>query len=595
MSFSTTAASPLAVKLLLSLQAAIGAAASGLLVWELGWPLPLHREALLEQITWALVFLALVAEVGLALREPTPSRLKRWLVIGALVVLAAGRFGLERPLRDLLGEHLVHPRAAALGALVVVQITLVVPVGLRLLGLTRSRFLQHTRPGTLFVVSFLVAILAGTAMLKTPNATTDGISWSDAFFTSTSAVCVTGLIVVDTETAFTIQGQLLILILIQIGGLGMMTLTYFLALLVGQGINLRDRARLGELFSEENLGSMGKMIGKIVLATLLIEGLGAVLIYQAWSDLPPREGRLAWDAVFHSVSAFCNAGFSTFSAGLADPAAATERASQAVVMALIILGGIGFAVLTDLPRLARRSLGMILRRLFPHSRRVLRWHHQQQIRLHTRLVLLTTAALLAAGAIGLFLTEGWSVSSERVWEAAFNSVTARTAGFNITDFGSYGFASVVFLCALMFIGGSPGGTAGGVKTTTFAIALAELFRLVRGHGSLHLGNRRIARDVVERSTATIVLSVLWVTCTILAVSWADPRLDPTDVIFECFSAFGTVGLSRGITAELSPFSKFVIIATMFAGRVGLLTLVLTLVGNPTPRRYELPDARLPLN
>jgi len=595
MSLPSFAATPRGAAILLALQAVIGATASGLLVWELGWPLRSHSAELLEGITWGLVVLALVSEAGLALQDTRQSRLKRSLVLAALIVLAAGRFGLERPLRDWLGENVVHPRAAALAALVVVQLTLIVPFGLRLLGLTRTRFLQRTRPGTLFVASFLLAILAGTAMLKTPNATTAGISWLDAFFTSTSAVCVTGLAVVDTETAFTTQGQLLILLLIQAGGLGMMTLTYFLALLVGQGINLRDRARLGELFSEENIGSMGKLIGRIVLITLAIEFAGAVLIHRAWSDSPPREGRLAWDAAFHSVSAFCNAGFSTFSAGLADPSTAKDRSSQAVVMILIILGGIGFAVLLELPRLALRASGSILRRLFRHSRRITRWHHEQRVRLHTRIVLKTTAALLVAGTVGLFLTEGGEWSLDRLWEALFNSVTARTAGFNITDFGSYGFATVVLLCALMFIGGSPGGTAGGVKTTTFAIALGELGRLIRGHASLHLGNRRIAGDVVERSTATIVLSVLWVALTILVVSWADPALDPTDVVFECFSAFGTVGLSRGITAELSPLSKLVIIATMFAGRVGLLTLVLTLVGNPTPRRYELPDARLPLN
>jgi Trk-type K+ transport system membrane component len=174
-------------------------------------------------------------------------------------------------------------------------------------------------------------------------------------------------------------------------------------------------------------------------------------------------------------------------------------------------------------------------------------------------------------------------------------VTARTAGFNITDFSHYGFATVVVMCALMFIGGSPGGTAGGVKTTTFAIALGELWRLVRGHESLHLHGRRIARDVVERSTATIVLSVLWVTLTILLVSWGNPGAAPADVVFECFSAFATVGLSRGFTMELGDFSKGVIIASMFAGRVGLLTLVFTLAGQAPARRYELPDARLPLN
>lgn len=579
---------------LLWLQGLIGAVALVFLVRELGWPLNETQALLSEYLTLGLVVLALIAEGGLVLRDPGQSKLKRNLILAALLILAAGRFGLERPLRDWLGDQL-HPRTGALIALVVVQLSLIIPVGLRLLRLTRARFLQQAKPGTLFVVSFVVVILSGTFMLKTPNATADGISWLDALFTSTSAVCVTGLIVVDTETAFTPQGQLAILVLIQIGGLGMMTLTYFMVLMVGQGITLRDQARLGELFSDENLGTMGQFVGKIVGITLLIELAGAIAIYNSWAAHPPRAGTLPWDAVFHSISAFCNAGFSTFAAGLADPAVASNRPSQVAVMLLIILGGLGFVVVNDLPRLTLYLLSKPLRKIFPRSRRLARWQLTHPVRLQTRLALKTTGLLLLVGAVLFFFTERWSLSGERVWEAVFNSVTARTAGFNITDFGSYTFASVVLMCTLMFIGGSPGGTAGGIKTTTFAIAFGELGRLVRGHNSLHIGNRRIARDVVERSTATVVLSVIWVVVAILLVSWADPDLDPVDVTFECFSAFGTVGLSRGITAALDPFSKWVIIVTMFAGRVGLLTLVLTMVGTPRPRRYELPDARLPLN
>lgn len=579
---------------LLVLQALTGAAALALLVWELGWPLRLSESVWFEWTTWGLVLAALVAEGGLAFKERRISKVKKLLVFGAFLLLAAGRFGLERPLREWLGE-LVSPRTAALVALVAVQLTLIVPVGLRLLRVTRSRFLQNVRPGTLFVATFALAILAGAAMLKTPNATTGGIGWLDALFTSTSAVCVTGLGVVDTEHAFTPQGQVVILLLIQAGGLGIMTLTYFMALVVGQGISLRDRARLSELFSDDNLGAMGQLVGKIVLITLAIEAAGAALLYLSWAEAPPREGRLLWDAAFHSVSAFCNAGFSTFSGNLADPAIVANRPGQAVVMALIVAGGIGFAVIDDLPKLLLHGLATALLKLFPRSRRFARWRLRYRVRLHVRLVLLATLALLLAGAAGLFLAERWSWSRERAWEALFNSVTARTAGFNITDFSTYGFATVVLVCLLMFIGGSPGGTAGGIKTTTFAISLGELWRLVRGHESLHLHNRRIARDVVERSTATVVLSVLWVAMSVVLVSLGNPGADPGDVLFECFSAFGTVGLSRGFTAELSPFSKSVVIASMFAGRVGILTLVLTLAGQAEPRRYELPDARLPLN
>ncbi len=590
----SVAGRPVLVTGLLSLQAITGLMAFALLVWELGWPISLLETAWFEWTTWGLVVVALIAEAGLAASEQRLSKVKKVVILTALLVLAAGRFGLERPLREWLGD-LVAPRSAALLALVVVQLTLIVPVGLRLLRVTRARILQNVRPGTLFVATFALAILGGMLMLKTPNATTGGISWLDALFTSTSAVCVTGLAVVDTEHALTPQGQVILLLLIQVGGLGIMTLTYFMALVVGQGISLRDRARISELFSDDNLGAMGQLIGKVVLITLLIEAAGAMFLHMAWSANPPREGTLLWDAVFHSVSAFCNAGFSNFSAGLADPTVVGNRATQVVIMVLIIAGGIGFAVIIDLPRLILHGGTTMLKRLMPHSRRIARWSLRYRVRLHVRLVLKVTFWLIVLGAAAFFVAEGWTWSTDRAWEAVFNSVTARTAGFNITDFSTYGFAAVVVMCVLMFIGGSPGGTAGGIKTTTFAIALGELWRIVRGHQSLHMHRRRIARDVVERSTATIVLSGIWVTISILLVSWGNPEADPSDVVFECFSAFGTVGLSRAFTMELAPFSKAVIIASMFAGRVGVLTLVFTLAGQAPSRRYELPDARLPLN
>lgn len=585
---------PVTVTSLLVLQIFTGLGALLLLVWELGWPVTMGQATFFEWATWGLVVTALVAESGLAWSERRHARWKKVVVLLVLFLLAAGRFGLDRPLRAWLGD-LVPPRTAALAALAAVQVTLIVPIGLRILRLTRARSLQHVRPGTFFVISFLAMIIAGTLMLKTPNATTAGISWLDAFFTSTSAVCVTGLGVVDTETAFTMQGQMVILGLIQAGGLGFMTLTYFTALILGQGISLRDRARLSEMLSEDNLGTMGQLVGKIVLVTLSIEAVGAVVLYLGWSEMPPREGRLHWDAVFHSVSAFCNAGFSTFSSGLADEGSVGNRPVQVAIMVLIVLGGIGFAVINDLPRIMMRFLAPPLAKLFPGSQRFVRWRTQYRIRLHVKLVIVVTAFLLLAGAVGFFVTERWTWSLERGWEAVFNSVTARTAGFNITDFSGYAFPTVIWLCVLMFIGGSPGGTAGGIKTTTFAVAMGELWRLVRGHRSLHLGKRRISAEVVERSTATIVFSVVFVGISIVLVSWGNPGSDPSDVIFECFSAFGTVGLSRGFTGDLSGFSKLVIIANMFAGRVGLLTLILTLSGRGEARRYELPEARLPLN
>ncbi len=581
------------VSLLQVLQAFIGAVALILLTWEIGWSLTDLQATYSEWATLCLVMLALVSEVGLALKNSKQSILKRRLILGALFVITICRFGLERPLVNWLGDY-YSSGSATLIALLVIQITLIVPFAIRMLLFTRSKVLQFARPGTLFVTGFAAAIVVGTLLLKTPRATTNGISWIDAFFTSTSAICVTGLSVVDTEHAFTAHGQTIILLLIQVGGIGIMTLTYFMALMLGQGITLRDRAKLNEVFSEDNVGAMGKFVARIVVLTLVIEAVGAVLIYQSWQDAPARAGREWWDAVFHSVSAFCNAGFSTFSAGLADPAVATNRFLQTVIMLLIIAGGLGFAVLWDIPGVAVRVTAKMLRKFYPQSRKVQKLYLRFRIRLHTRLALLMTIYLVIGGAVFFFVAEGGEITSSRIWEATFNSVSTRTAGYNITNFGTYGFASVVLFCFLMFVGGSPGGTAGGVKTTTFAIAIAELWRLIRGHTSLHIHRRSIPRDLVERCIATVVMSLVWVTVSIFAVSCTNPNLDASDITFECFSAFATVGLTRGITAELNEVGKLIIIASMFVGRVGLFTLVISIVGAARPRRYDLPEAKFPL-
>ncbi|MCB1226518.1 MAG: hypothetical protein KDK99_11950 [Verrucomicrobiales bacterium] len=579
---------------LLILDAVIGILGIGLLVWEVGWQLSPNHAALSERATWILVLLALVSETGLATRDRRQSLLKRSLILGALTLLAVGRFGLSHPLQQWLGTFLT-PRAGALLALVLIQLTLIIPFGLRLLRLTQARSLQAARPGTLFVGGFILAIFLGALLLKTPAATQHGISWLDALFTSTSAVCVTGLAVVDTGAAFTARGHGILLFLIQVGGLGIMTLAWFMSLIVGQGVSMRDHAKLSELFSEDNVGAMGRFVRRVVVLTLVIEALGALLIHQAWQTNPVRTDHVFFDSVFHSVSAFCNAGFSTFSAGLAEPQLAERHAAQSIILALIILGGLGFSVVSSLPRVALQLSARLCRRLLPRARWARRAAISPRIGIHTRLVLRVTFFLLIGGTLILWLAEGATPTAAALWQAFFDSVTARTAGFNISDYGSYGSASVLLMCFLMFIGGSPGGTAGGVKTTTCAVSFGELGRLIRGHTNLHLWDRCIPRDIVERCTATIVLSLFWVGLSILCITWSQPLLRPLDVVFECFSAFGTVGLSRGITSSLDPLPKVIIILSMLAGRVGLLTFVLTVAGTPHPRRYELPDGRLPLN
>ncbi len=569
------------------IRVAIGMLSFGMLIREIGWPISAEQTVENERLTWLLIAIAILTEAWQAHIDRKRKSRQYYFAVVLAVVLGAARFSFEVLFSsDAFVGHFPE-KLTTIAGLVIVQASLIGPLVVYILGLTRSNVLQAARPGSLFVVGFIVAILAGTLLLKLPNATTDGISWTDALFTSTSAVCVTGLIVVDTEHDLTTLGHYVVLILIQIGGLSIVTLTYFLSLILGQGITLRDRHRLRKLFSEQNTGELTSFITRVVIMTAIIELTGTILIYLTWHNNPVRPGYSFSDALFHSVSAFCNAGFSTFSEGLASPGVVDNRPLQAVVMALIISGGIGFVVLQEV----LKHLSGALPKLFSPSIR----RPGKRLELHVRLALSVTFLLLLGGFIWLFMMDSHHSVSERIWTAAFNSVTARTAGFNINDFSKYEFPSVIILCVLMFIGGCPGGTAGGVKTTTFAVATGELVRLVRGRNSLHLLDRRIPRETVERCQATVVLSVFFIVGSTFLLSAMNPGLDPVDVVFECVSGFSTVGLSRGITADLNPAGKMIIILNMFAGRIGILLLVTTLAGPPQKRHYELPEGQLPLN
>lgn len=492
-------------------------------------------------------------------------------------------------LRDM-GEKGSAVRTSGLFLLAISQLTLVGDTLLRFVRLTSERRFRRLPPAVLVVGTFVLAILIGAGLLMTPRATTDGIGWLDALFTSTSAVCVTGLATLDTPTDFTFTGQAIILVLIQIGGLGVMTLAYFLTLMSGQGIGLRDRALLGEILSESNIHQVGRVVSRIVGITLLAEGAGAFLLYLCWRG----EGSLEdpfWQALFHSISAFCNAGFSTLSGGLMNPVAVDDHAAQTVVMLLIILGGLGFVVSGQIHRVVIAPLRK--NRLNPWKRTR---GAAERVPVHVRLVLITTAALLIGGGVGFWVLDvGQPAPAGRAWTAAFNSVTARTAGFNVSDMAALPASGVVLMCFLMIVGGSPGGTAGGVRTTTFALSLLELQRLVRGRADVQFAGRRIPRSVLDRCHVTLFLSLLWILVSTLLIAAAEPALRFDDVLFECVSAFATVGLSRGITADLGPFSQFVIILSMLIGRIGILTFAFTLAGAPRPHHYRYPEARLPLN
>ncbi|MDA1006283.1 MAG: ATPase [Verrucomicrobia bacterium] len=558
---------------------ALASVAAGLLLMEIGWDLDAAARASVIRSSFALAGLVLLLEVlrVVILRSERTSLWQKLLMTGIPALALAQMFVAEALFGETGGLAL---RGTGLLMLATSQLTLVASALLRLVRLTDRAWFRKASPGMLVVGSFVTVILIGTLLLKTPKATSGGITWIDSIFTSTSAVCVTGLIVRDTAVDFTFSGQAMILVLIQIGGLGVMTLAYFLALMSGQGISLRDRVFLNEMLSQNNVLMVGRFVLRIVLITLLLEALGAWILHLRWGGL----GGGLWHSVFHSVSAFCNAGFSTFSSGLMDDAAREERVVQTVIMVLIVLGGLGFVTAGRVPGLVfaplRRKLLETLGRRGPKVR----------VPVHVRLVLFTTGILLLGGALGFT----W-VDAADPWPAAFNSVTARTAGFNITEMADLSAAGVVLMCFLMVVGGSPGGTAGGLKTTTVALGVLEIRRIVLGRTDVNLWGRRVSRDVLDRCHATLVLSFQWIIASVVAVAALEPRLALDDVIFECVSAFSTVGLSRGITGDLGTASKLVIITTMLVGRIGILAFAISLGGRPRPRHFRYPEARLPLN
>lgn len=440
-------------------------------------------------------------------------------------------------------------------------------------------------PQVLLVGGFASVILTGTLLLLLPWAQTRGdIGFVDALFTATSAVCVTGLIVVDTATAYSRFGQTVIMLLIQVGGLGIMTFAALAYLILGRRLSLASQAALHDVFFQRDLGiEFKKKFRQILLITATIELSGVICLWLAllWRKTPLPQA--LFSALFHAVSAFCNAGFSIYRdnlMGLRD-----SPVIMACIMALIVLGGLGHMVLTEL------------------------WHYGKlkvqksasagplQLSIHTRVVVRLTLSLIVGGWLALLvlgLTEGEAGWGMKLSCALFQSVTARTAGFNTVNIGLLPLASLWILIFLMFIGGSPGSCAGGVKTTALAISVAELRAKLRGHDQTVLLGRRVPKQTVWRTMILIRLAVLWniLGILILLVTEAgQPGLGLHDVVFEQISAFGTVGLSTGVTDKLSTWGRLWITATMFVGRLGPLTIALGLTP-ARPLHLTYPEGRV---
>ena len=445
----------------------------------------------------------------------------------------------------------------------------------------------------LFAGSFLFVILVGSGLLMLPNATLQPISYLQALFTATSAVCVTGLTVVDPPTVFTPLGKGILLILIQIGGLGIMTFTGFFTYLFQGSATLRDRFLLKELFSGEHLGGMYKIILKIILITLLVEASGAVFLYYT---LEGQWTHKIWSCVFHSISAFCNAGFSLFPQGLYTPSIRNNYPFQTVICILIILGGIGFPVLMTLYTFIKRIFSSLFARLTNGKRE----RTPVALSISGRLAVGTTITLLAGGTLLYYLFEISGPlandSPAGQWMTAFfGSVTARTAGFNVVDMTLWSYPTVFLVIFLMWVGASPGSTGGGIKTTSLALAAKTVFNFCRGRQRLEIGNREIGEATFIRVLSVIVLSLATIFAAFMILMLFDPAANPVHLLFECVSAFSTTGLSVVGTPTLSPYSQFVLIVLMFVGRIGPVILLSGLLLTNTQETYRLPVEDISIN
>ncbi|CUT06604.1 TrkH family potassium uptake protein [Candidatus Kryptonium thompsonii] len=387
------------------------------------------------------------------------------------------------------------------------QIYLTLDIGLKAIRYSQRLIQKSVHPARLLVISFMLLIFGGTLLLLLPKATYKGISIIDALFTATSAVCVTGLTVVDTGKYFTTFGQLIIMFLIQLGGLGIMTFTTFFMLLLSGGLGIKERLMLGEIFSERNLSKISSTVTRILFITFAIEAIGAIALYNFLPDsIFKNETEKIFCSIFHSISAFCNAGFSTFSNNLMDiknniPAILT-------IATLIILGGLGFIVLSESiekPFLKMLRKIKFLRNKIPPQRVV--------FSLHSKLAISTTAILIIFGSLFFFILEfNNSLKAEptlgKVAHAFFQAVTPRTAGFNTIDISKISITTTLFIMLLMWIGASPGSTGGGIKTTSFALIVLKIRSMIKGDERVEIFNKQISEESVSRAFASGLLSIL---------------------------------------------------------------------------------------
>ncbi|MCB0561238.1 MAG: ATPase [Lewinellaceae bacterium] len=513
--------------------------------------------------------------------SPAPrraQRISRYIIFGAagmLVILAL----LNLTEFAILKRGFIQPTAG------LVLLLAVLDISARVYAIER----QTLHPALAFALSFFLLICIGTMLLLLPLATRSGITFVDALFTSTSAVCVTGLAVLDTGRDFTFFGQFIILLLIQLGGLGMLTFTNLFGLFFRGYGSYRNRLMLKDMINANDMADTFSTLIKIITFTFAIESIGAICIYYSVSPDAGGQGGRIFFAIFHAISAFCNAGFSTLSNSLYEVEYRYNYFLHLSIAGLIILGGIGYSVFINYYTYIKILLKRYFQRLFKKEQDTV--YRKPAISTNTRIVIYTSLLLLLAGTAVFYVLEyNNSLADHSGWgklvTAFFGSVTTRTAGFNTVDTAALALPTLLVVFLLMWVGASPGSTGGGIKTTTFALSLMNIYRQVLGQDRIIFEWKQIPVHALQRATAVILLSLLGIGSAIFAVVYFDGQLGVLPIAFECISAYSTVGLSMGITASLSTASKLTLALAMFVGRVSFLTLLTGVARQFAPRRHN---------
>ena len=435
-----------------------------------------------------------------------------------------------------------------------------------------------------FGLSFIVLILVGTFLLMMPEMTVQegSMNFLDAMFTSVSASCVTGLIVVDTATFFTFKGQLVILLLFQIGGIGIISFALFFAIFLRSGVGIQSQNTLKEMLNTASLVASRKLLKQVIALTFLIESIGAVLLYSLMGDVIKGSDRVFY-SIFHSVSAFCNAGFSLFSNGLYEEVTQDKYIMHMVIAGIIFFGSLGFPAIQDL--FGIKSLRDRMK------------HPWKDWRLSTKVSLYSSVILVVVGAVLFYVLEHdntivQETSFGKVTHSIFQSITTRTAGFNTVDFSALAVPTLVMMILLMFIGASSASTGGGIKTSTFVVIFLSVFATIRNRRNIELAGRTLSTELLNRALTIFIFAASYIFIAVFILSITDPQIPILDTLFETVSAFCTVGVSTGVTAEFSMTGRIILMLSMYLGRVGILTLVVALSSAARQKNYTYPQAHL---